>query len=402
MATEIETWMLSYRTDTVSLEQGEKALQRIYSSLDQIEEAARDATAAEKTLATVTASTGAALTDQVAGMNRAAVARQRWRRGIDEAGASPRNAGRGIQEFGWIVQDFVGGGGMDNLALGVRAISNNLDRMALALGFGTGVAGAGAGPATPFPMGAPAVQEFWRSLGPQKIGKGTPPRAEMEAKIKEIEDKKIHLAVDQTELENAKAILDEFKKGLAEFQRGMESRTADEKAAGAEVAAALEGAPGGRDDLQRRMREQEEGSILAADAEAGRAREKANSLREQRRRIMEEIDSGTLDADNRMIREGWVKAIDRQLQQAQATIRARTTKAREAASPGRAQHAHERACAPGRLAHGPPRAMTGEVGEHAEPGPPPGAPVRHGAWHCAHRPEAPPGAPALAASGDRR
>src|SRR5262249_17129811 len=106
--------------------------------------------------------------------------------GFKVTGAAVREVGRGVQDFA---------------TGGVLGLSNNLGTLAQALGLGAGVAGAAEILGGILYLITPAVKAFFGSYEPKIVETFKDRVAELNAHIKELEDKKIKLAADWTEID---------------------------------------------------------------------------------------------------------------------------------------------------------------------------------------------------------
>jgi hypothetical protein len=157
---------------------------------------------------------------------------------------------------------------------------------------------------------SPGLQGFFRSLNaqlnPLYVQKYGDEISTLTARIKELEGKKVRLAVDTAELDRLKDELREAKKDKEAFDDAMTGRSKAEREAGKAVEEALAAAPAGEPEITAR--------IAAQFAQQGRA--ESPKLREKRDQLAElKRYRATLDP-NALVDRTKIEEADRQITQA--------------------------------------------------------------------------------------
>jgi hypothetical protein len=159
----------------------------------------------------------------------------------DATGHAGRRSGlvglsQGLLQGSRAVQDFQ--------AAGLMGITNNIELLAMSLGIGAGMAGVAT-------LAAVAIQQLlpWFNRLGQQAATTTDEIETLTARIKELEDKPVKLAIDRTELEVAQRKLDELRAAKAAFDAEQKQQDTIEGEIGKAITGAIVETPGGQEAM---------------------------------------------------------------------------------------------------------------------------------------------------------
>jgi hypothetical protein len=235
----------------------------------------------------------------------------------------------GTNTAAWVRFAYLTSQGVEDLQYSFAALANNIPLMAqsfaqamglnttTAMAWAAGLSGVATAvnvllvPAMRHMMDtSPELQGFLHSLNaqlnPLYVQKYGDEISALTARIKELEGKKVRLAVDTAELDRLRDELREAKKDKEAFDDAMTGRTKEEREAGKAVEEAIAEAPAGEPEITAR--------IAAQFAQQGRA--ESPKLREKREQLAElKAYRATLDP-NALVDRTKIEEADRQIAQA--------------------------------------------------------------------------------------
>jgi hypothetical protein len=223
----------------------------------------------------------------------------------DKATKASGNLGRGLLEASR---------GLEDLQYGFAGVVNNIPVMVERFGGSAGLAAAISLVAIGINIAIPRVKALWEAFE-EMSGKIKEPTSAIETltkRIDEIKEKKILLAVDRKELDEAEKQVKRLKQLQAEYEANARHQTVDEVAAGKETQTQLEeaGLPEIQEKLKRKyLRDQtaqsEQGGALGrAHADQAAAEESIRKGLEQREEGKRTGQVAMEDVGNRAVVEG--------------------------------------------------------------------------------------------------
>jgi hypothetical protein len=235
----------SYKAGTIGYDEYTAKGSRLQGKLDELRESYKVADDALKKYGSTMAAS-AALTEKAT--NKLA--------GLGQVGL----------QSGRIVQDFAQGG--------VAGILNNIEGATQALGLGPGLAGVLTMVGVAAFIAKPHLEALWKALNPNAIEPFVDELTKLNGRIKDLEEKKVKVAVDILELDAARDRVNEIKAALAAVAKLENTQAKAEKESGAAIGEILAESPEGGAEVKRKLRAQ-----LAPKAEAD-----STALREARAR----------------------------------------------------------------------------------------------------------------------
>jgi len=220
---------------------------------------------------------------------------------LGKAQGSVREYRQNMVALGYVLNDFfsVQGG----IAQRLNAIANNMP-MLLAGFSGWGLA---AGALLPI-LGAltPALGKLWETLAGSGVIEQAKTRLEsLRETIKAIEAKPVKLAVDYSDLENARKQAEQLQAGLKAFEEWKNLTSKAQQESGRRVGDVLSEAKGGNKEVTDKLEAQRAKEILAADPQYSELQRKAKEAKEAADSIDQDIyaEPGAGDAYRKQAEE---------------------------------------------------------------------------------------------------
>jgi hypothetical protein len=176
----------------------------------------------------------------------------RAKKALDTTRSGMAGAGLATMETGRIIQDIAQGG--------IGGALNNIERLTMSLGGGPGLAGVLTGVGVALFLLKPHLTEIAHALGlvGSEADKAADEVGRMEARVKELTDKPVKVAVDLNEMDRLKASLDEVKAAIQAVERLRKTQGTFEKESGQQIQENIAEAQGGdgklADDVTRALR----------------------------------------------------------------------------------------------------------------------------------------------------
>jgi hypothetical protein len=231
-----------------------------------------------------------------------------------KAATKTANLGQTMLQSGRFIQDFAQGG--------VGGVLNNIEGLVSALGMGPGLAGALTVVGVAAALAGPHIVNFIKSFDTEQIDIFKTALVKIQDHIKEIEDKKIKVGADLSELAKARTELKAYQDDVARANAVGQGKSKQETSVEGVVKNAFAEAEGGAAEVDKKLADQFIKEQLTIDPAARQARQQIADLEAEKRKLVGDRDI-TKPGQFTPQDKGQLMRIDEELKQARDTLKGR-------------------------------------------------------------------------------